>query len=52
MNSLQVKEGKGHEINSKELDFIYVQYMKGNNFKALTKNKTECQPPSKFQGMR
>lgn len=52
MNSSQVKEGEGHEINSKELGSMYIQCLKGSNFKGLTKDKTECQPQNKFQGMR
>lgn len=51
MNSSQVKKGKGHKINSKELDPICFQCIKDNNFKGLNKDKAESQPPNEFQGM-
>lgn len=48
MNFFQIKGGKSYKINLKELGFMYVQCLKGSNFKAFIKDEVECQFLNKF----
>jgi hypothetical protein len=52
MNSSKEREVKVHDINSEDLDFMYFQCMKNNNFKALIRDINEHKYPKTFQGMR